>query len=334
METFPAYAGAMVDWPKVSAVKGIADALQDLSADYVCVIGTNAQDSDAAQIRAALDRVHVGKFFSEIFTYGELGARKPDEAFYRGIESKLGGSREEYMMIGDSYATDVLGAWHAGWKSAWYNPLKTHCSGHLPVHEIQLQDMKDLPALLRAPELPSLNTCLEWLESNQASSNLLIHVQLVAACAYQMALWLSRNNIVVNPILAHRGGLLHDLAKLWPEKNMDHGLAASLWLKDKGQEQLAEIASRHMIYGILDDVRHPNTWEEKLVYLADKLVEKNSIVSIDERIAGLKTRYSMEDGLLEKAYPLLIDLQQEICTTARVSVNDLPGKLAQAIYKS
>ncbi len=77
METFPAYAGAMVDWQKVSAVKGIADALQDLSTDYVCVIGTNAQDSDAAQIRAALDRVHVGKYFTEIFTFGELGARKP-----------------------------------------------------------------------------------------------------------------------------------------------------------------------------------------------------------------------------------------------------------------
>ncbi len=81
---------------------------------------------------------------------------------------------------------------------------------------------------------------------------------------------------------------------------MDHGLAASLWLKDKGQEQLAEIASRHMIYGVLDEARRPNTWEEKLVYLADKLVEKNSIVSIDERIAGLKTRYAMEDGLLRK----------------------------------
>lgn len=274
METFPAYAGAMVNWPKVAAVKGIADALQVLSTDYQCVIGTNARDSDAAQIRAALERVHVAKYFSEIFTFAELGACKPDEAFYRAIESRLGRDREEYLMIGDSYATDILGAWHAGWKSAWYNPLKTHCAGHLPVHEFQLQDMRDLPALLHAPELPSLNTCLEWLQFNQVSSNLLIHAQLVAACAYQMALWLNRNNTAVNPILAHRGGLLHDLAKLWPEKGMDHGLAANLWLKSKGQDQLAEIASRHMIYALLDEARRPRTWEEKLVYLADKLVEK------------------------------------------------------------
>lgn len=333
METFPAFSGAMSEWPKVAAVQGISEALQKLSGDYRCVIGTNAQDSNALQIRAALDRVQVGQYFTDVFTYGELGARKPDPGFYRGIESKLGGAREDYLMIGDSYSVDVLGAWRAGWKSAWYNPLKTISPGLMPVHDYQIQDMALLPEMLQAPELPSLKTCLQWLQTNQASSNLLIHVQLVAACAYQMALWLTRCGVNVDPILAHRGGLLHDLAKLWPESKVDHGLAACQWLSARGEAQLAEIASRHMLYGILDEARCPRTWEEKLVYLADKLVEKNGIVSIDERIAGLKTRYVLDDALLQQTYPRLVDLQKDICKAAHIQVSDLPTKLAQAIYK-
>jgi putative hydrolase of the HAD superfamily len=178
--------------------------------------------------------------------------------------------RGELMMIGDLYSIDVLGAWQAGWRSVWYNPSAQHCPAHLPVHEIEVHAMQDLPTLLEGPELPSLKTCLGWLQDNNASSNLLMHVQMVAACAYQMALWMVQNGTAVNPILAHRGGLLHDLAKLWPHKHEDHGLAACRWLKEKGQPVLGEIASRHLIFEILHEERKPRTWEEKLVYLAIK----------------------------------------------------------------
>lgn len=334
METYPECTGAMADWPHVAAVKGVAEALEKLSKNYRITIGTNAQNSDAAQIRAALDRVGIGKYFCEIFTYAELQARKPEVAFYRNIESALGVGREAFTMIGDSYTVDVLGAWHAGWRSVWYDPLDIPCEGHLPVHEVQVHEMTHLPARLNERELPSLNTCIEWLQSNQPSSNLLVHVQLVAACAYQMALWLIRNNVEVNPILAHRGGLLHDLAKLWPNKQMDHGMAASRWLMEKGQVELAEIASRHMLFEILNEARSPRTWEEKLVYLADKMVEKNTIVSLDERIAGLRTRYTMDPELLERAYPRLLGLQQEVCVAAGIRAEGLPVKLAKAIYKN
>lgn len=334
METYPEYSGAMVDWPKAAAVAGIPEALNELKDTYRLVIGTNARDSNAGQIRSALDRVGIGQYFSDIFTFSEIKARKPDAAFFKNIQAKLGLDSEELMMIGDSYEVDILGAWQTGWRSAWYNPMKIPCPGHLPVHEIELHTMFDLSGLLIEPELPTLKTCLEWIQSNQASGNLLIHVQMVAACAYQMALWLNQNDIPANPILAHRGGLLHDLAKLWPQKQVDHGLAASLWLKEKGQFQLAEIASRHMLFEILHEERRPRSWEEKLVYLADKLIEKNTIVSIEERIAGLKTRYIMAPELLAQTYPLLENLQKEICQAVRIDPQQLPEKLTGAIYKN
>jgi hypothetical protein len=39
----------------------------------------------------------------------------------------------------------------------------------------------------------------------------------------------------------------------------------------------------------------------------------------------------MEPELLERAYPLLTALQQEVCSAAGVEPQELPSKLAQAI---
>jgi FMN phosphatase YigB (HAD superfamily) len=331
MQTFAEYSGVMADWPVVAEVPGISQALRELRGDYRFVIGTNAQGSNAAQIRQALDRVGIGHYFSEIFTFNELHARKPARQFFRGIEEKLGLKADQLIMIGDSYPIDALGAKQAGWRSIWYNPEATACAGHLPMNDLELRKMADLPALLKRTALPDLTTCLSWLQMNDVSASLLVHVQLVAVCAYQMALWSNQNGVSVDPLLAHRGGLLHDLAKLNADKSIDHGLAASIWLNDQGQSELAEIASRHMLFEILNESRKPITWEQKLVYLADKMVEKNAIVSIDERIAGLKTRYMIKDSLLNRAYPLISQLRDEVSTKIVIPPLDLPDRLKQAL---
>lgn len=331
MQTYAEYSGIMADWPIVAEVPGISRVLKQLEKEYRFVIGTNAQDSDAAQIRRALDRASIGEYFSEIFTYNEIKVRKPDLQFFRGIEKKLGKTSDELTMIGDSYPVDMLGAKQAGWRAVWYNPEAVPCPGHLPAHDLEVNAMTDLPAMLNRPAYPDLTTCLSWLQTNHVSASLLVHVQLVAACAYQMALWLNQKGARVDPVLAHRGGLLHDLAKLTPHNDIDHGLAASIWLKEHGQYELAEIASRHMIFEILNEERKPITWEQKLVYLADKTIERNAIVSVEDRITGLKTRYEMEPSLINKAYPLISQLRDEICILIEIDPAGLPGQLKRAL---
>jgi len=102
----------------------------------------------------------------------------------------------------------------------------------------------------------------------------------------------------VNPILAHRGGLLHDLAKATHHQGMDHGQLAGEMLRQKDEPALADIADHHMLFTLLDEVRMPRTWEQKLVYYADKLVEKNELVSVDERLAGLQERYRIDSVIM------------------------------------
>jgi len=91
--------------------------------------------------------------------------------------------------------------------------------------------------------------------------------------------------------------LLHDVAKISGKTNdrnsSDHGLDGGRFLEARNQHDLAEISQRHMLFNLEVPERMPLTWEQKVVFFADKLVETGSVVTIEERIAGLQKRYKI-----------------------------------------
>ena len=329
MKEFPQYSGPMAEWPEVAAVDGILPALSHLDGKYRLIIGTNARESSAEQVRSALKRVNLDQPFEYVFTFAETRARKPEVEFFRSIERLMGEFRDSMVMIGDTYTVDITGAKRAGWKAVLLNPQNTPCPSCMPLHDIEINSMDQLNEALDQPFLPDVSTCLYWLQENGVFAGLLIHVQLVAAIAYLMALSIRAKGEPVNPILAHRGGLLHDLAKLRRMGNLDHGAAAEQILIESGEPALGQIANRHMLFSLLDEKRTPCTWEEKLVYYADKLVEMNELVLIEERIAGLKTRYPMEPIKLDNLYPRMKKLEFEICSAIGKSPEELLVDLQQ-----
>ncbi|MRR32060.1 HDIG domain-containing protein, partial [bacterium] len=269
-------------------------------------------------------------YFEKIFTFNETHARKPETAFFRAIERMTGEFRDQMVMIGDLYDWDIAGAKIAGWKAVWYNAQNKPCPGCLPMHDMEINDMQTLPEVINSPALPGVTTCLLWLQQNNASAHLLAHVQLVAAIAYQIAVWLRATGIQVNPILAHRGGLLHDIAKAHKTKDTDHGVTGGALLRAKGESILGDIADHHMLFTLLDEKRAPHTWEEKLVYYADKLVEKNEVVPVEQRLAGLQERYQIDSGILfDELTPRIKELEGEICT----NIGSTPKLLLERIIE-
>ncbi len=332
MKEFQEYHGAMVDWPKVEAMPGIKQALGELQREYTLFLGTNAKNSDGPQIRQALKRAGLDGYFESIFTFNETQANKPELGFYRSIEQLTGGRPSQMLMIGDLYDKDITGAKAAGWKAAWYNRQGEPCQAALPMHDLEIFDLKSLPAALKEHPLPEVQTCLLWLQQNGASTHLLVHVQLVAAIAYQVAVWIRAMDISVNPILAHRGGLLHDMAKMHQSEGMDHGQAAESLLEGMGEPALARIADHHMLFALLDEKRAASTCEEKLVYYADKLVEKNELVSVDKRLAGLQKRYRIDSGvMMEQLTPRIKALEAEICSLIGATPEDLLERLKKGM---
>lgn len=332
----PAQTGPMMDWPVLEAVSGISEMLAALNGRYRLVVGSNAGDSDGAKVKSALARLGMDRAFAAYFTPAELnGARKPDLAFFLALEQKLGVPRSEIVMVGDSYTFDILGATRAGWRSVWFNPRDEVVSTLAPEHSAEIRSMKDLPAVLNHLDLPSIAESHTWLAGQGASANLLVHVDMVAALSYQMANWLRRAGEKVDPVLAHRGGLLHDLAKITARPlKADHGQLAAKILAERGQQELGQIALRHMLFNLLDKANSPRSWEEKLVYFADKLVESGQIVHFHDRLAALRERYRIvtpeeEMNVLVAALGVL---ESEICRPLFWTPLELLGQLKTAYF--
>jgi putative hydrolase of the HAD superfamily len=328
----------MANWPEVAEIEGVTQALEMLSGKVNMVVATNAAESSAEQVRAALDRVHIGKYFKAIFTVHELGEPKPSLGFFQALESVLAVSPRSMVMIGDDYQNDILGAQAAGWRTVWFNSLCQAAPALLPLHDREISQMAALPLALQRPPLPSYAICLRWMIERGTPHNILAHVHLVAAIAYQLAIWLNCKGEAVDPLLCQRGALLHDLAKIdsiGKENGRtdlgDHGEMAFRYLTKLGQPELAEIAFRHMPYRDPLDPRRPITWEQRLTHYADKLAEGSSLVSINERLNALKGRYPSAAAELEESWPRLKEIEQDLCSRLELSSDELYLRLRQAL---
>lgn len=335
MKVFPQYDGVMAEWPEVAVIDGVPETLQQLSGQYRLVVATNAAGSNVDQIRRALERVGISNYIDEIYNYKVLGSRKPDPAFFLALQAAEGARPGTLVMVGDEYNADITGPFQAGWPTVWLNPSRKAAPGLLPLQTAEIRRFADLPAALERLDLPGVSTCLAWMAQEGTPSNLLAHIQLVASIAYQMALWLELAGERVDPLLAHRGGLLHDLAKVAParpgEADIDHGLRAAQMLNSRQQPALAEIAARHLLPRIMDAEAGPKTWEQKMVYFADKLVEGGRIVPVEERMEALEKRYPQHAEGTRAAAPAILALQEELCRAMGVPVEELIARLEQAL---
>ena len=338
MKVFPEYVGPMASWPEVREVEGVVEALEKLLGRYTMIVATNAGDSDAPQVWKALRRAGLGEYFKAVFTAKELGSQKPGVGFFRQIESVLTLPPYQIVMVGDDYKSDILGAKAVGWQAVWYNPTGQDVPGSIPFQDGEISSMADLPRTLEGLHLPNCPTCLGWLEERGTPYNILAHVQMVAAAAYLLAVWLRKKGIAVDPVLTHRGGLVHDLGKMdsirsgYERGNHgDHAALAKELLLARGQPELAEIADRHMLCQDPASPRRPRSWEEKLVHFADKLVEGNRPVSLQERVAALQTRYPAFAHEITGSLPILVEMEQEICTHLEITPDMLIQRLSAAL---
>jgi putative hydrolase of the HAD superfamily len=332
MRVFPEYRGPMVDWPRVEAVPGVKEALENLHSRCTLVVATNAADSGASLVFAALERAGLGGYFSAVFTVRELGAAKPDPGYFQAALSALGCSPAEAVMVGDSYPVDVIGARQAGLRAVWYNPRLEAAPSLPPEQDGDLPRMEDLPGLLEDLHLPDVATCRAWQAAEDMPPNIVAHSNAVAGAAYWMAVWLRQAGQAVDPLLAHRGGLLHDLDKFKTlHQGNRHGALSYELLTARGQPALAEIARRHNLPAVLDSQAGWQTWEQKLVFYADKLVEGDRLVPLAGRFQALKARYPAYAGQIERSAPLVYALEAGLCARLGKAPEDLLLELSQLI---
>lgn len=145
-----------------------------------------------------------------------------------------------------------------------------------------------------------------------------VHVALVA----KVAVWLaSQFNIQhstssIKTELLNASALLHDIDKAIPKlPGEQHPDTAVRVLQKEGMEEVAAIVKTHSLHAILDPAIAPKTWEEKLLYLADKMV-KQDVIGVDARFALWRAEDLPSDAvaILDACYPRVKALEQEVTT--------------------
>jgi len=137
-----------------------------------------------------------------------------------------------------------------------------------------------------------------------------IHVALVARVAEFFATKIQPVNI---PLL-RAAALLHDIDKAVPRlPGEGHPETAVRILKEEGMEEVANLVATHSLHAILDPKTAPTTWEQKLLYLADKMV-KYEIITVDQRFALWNAEHLPKDAqqILDECYPKVKELEKEV----------------------
>lgn len=335
MRVNPQYSGPMNTWPAVETIPGIRGVLQQLQKSFRLAIASNALDSAEQSVRQALARVGLNEYFLWVFSAKEFGVRKPEKEYFQLILDRTASAPSTVLMVGDDYQLDILGAKSAGLKACWFNEGWNQHPPLLPIQDAEISEMTSLPGLLTRPLLPDIQQCLTWMEKEGTTQSLLQHVFTVAQCAYQMAQMFRDRGEVVDPLLVHRGGLLHDLDKLSRHQyHLPHSDRSTEFLESEGYPDLAQIAHRHVVFTLLQEERQPRTLEEKLVYYADKISEGGRVVKLSQRIEGLILRhpkYAEETRAAERA---ALALEQELCANLSLTADELQQKLSDGVERA
>jgi 2-haloacid dehalogenase len=73
-------------------------------------------------------------FFAECFISEELGAEKPERAFFDAVFAKIPAfDPSKTLVVGDSLSSDIAGGIGAGLDTCWYNPQEKPCPDGMPI---------------------------------------------------------------------------------------------------------------------------------------------------------------------------------------------------------
>lgn len=163
----------------------------------------------------------------------------------------------------------------------------------------------------------SREQCLSLLEKYNVPEHIVRHSLAVEKVAVFIAEKFNEVGIPVNTGLVSRAALLHDLDKVETLKKCFghlHGKKSREILEKEGFPELGKIVERHHLERVLSP-KPFGCWEEKIVFYADKRVNNDKIVSLDERFDYLFKRYGKEKkvhGTILKCRPCVEALEKEI----------------------
>lgn len=155
-------------------------------------------------------------------------------------------------------------------------------------------DYERLLAYCSREEVPTAAECEAILLMLKVPPRVVAHGRAVAAVAAELASRLHLKGLSLDRELVQAAALLHDLARTQP----DHARAGAEALVRLGYPGVASCVASHME---LETGSESRLAEPQLLYLADRLVQEDRVVSLEGRLGTLSHRFAGSPEALEAA---------------------------------
>jgi uncharacterized protein len=173
--------------------------------------------------------------------------------------------------------------------------------------------------------IPTRDDCFRLMGQYGMLSHIVDHSIEVAKIALFLSVELNKRGQKIDLHLVEAAALLHDLTKTEGLKTKeDHAQTGSEVLKGMGFERVGEVVAEHI--QLLNKKDPSSVSEEEVVNYADKRVQHDRIVSLEERFIDLKERYGKNPRAFEQLEQLKRDtfeIENKIFSILKVAPEDL-----------
>ncbi len=141
-------------------------------------------------------------------------------------------------------------------------------------------------------------------EKFSVPQNIILHMQKVAEICGILCDEFEKKKIKVRKTLIVKSALLHDVLKL---EGKEHAKKMADYLTKIGEKSMANLVEKHDFWQI-DNLK---SWEEKILYYADKRAYENEEVSLKRRIAESRKKYPNPSKEVLAEEKKMFELEQE-----------------------
>ena len=128
-------------------IPGAPELLEVIGPKYDLYLASNG---GARVQNARLDAAGIRRHFKGQFISEEIGANKPDPAYFAACFAAIPGfEAEKAVIVGDSLTSDIRGGRNAGIRTIWFNPQGKPARADIP-SDYEIRRLEELPALLEA----------------------------------------------------------------------------------------------------------------------------------------------------------------------------------------
>jgi len=147
--------------------------------------------------------------------------------------------------------------------------------------------------------VPNRDECLDLMDRYGMLRNIVDHSLTVTKVARFLSKELNKRGQRIDLGVVEAAALLHDLAKTeCLETKEDHAQQGFRLLRDLGYERVADVVAQHI--HVSSGGGAASVTEEEVVNYADKRVQHDRIVSLEQRFSDLKDRYGHVKSALEQ----------------------------------